>query len=73
MISVGLAGQEASWLASLLSICGKNFNVVIFLDAVNIINVKLWIIVVLIELYPFIPLSVTLIIFQGHSLSLIHI
>ena len=31
------------------------------------INVKLCMMVVLIELYPLIPLSVTLIAFQGHS------
>ena len=31
----------------------------------NIINFKLCMMVVLIELYPFIPLSVTLIVFQG--------
>ena len=64
MISVRRAGQPASRLSA----CGKNFNVAIFLDAVNVINVKLCLVVVLIELYPFIiPLSVTLFVFQGHS------
>ena len=41
--------------------CGKNFNIAIFLDSINMINVKThW-------AYPFMPLSVTLIVFQGHS------
>ena len=31
------------------------------------ISVKLCLIVVPIELYPFIPLSVTLVVFQGHG------
>ena len=31
------------------------------------IHVNPYVMVVLIELYPFIPLSVTLIVFQGHS------
>ena len=33
----------------------------------NVINVKLCMMEVLTELYPFILLSVTLIVFQGHS------
>ena len=45
---------------------GKNFNAVIFVDTMNVIIVKLCMMVVLIELYPFIPLSVTLSIFEGH-------
>ena len=56
MISVRLAG---------LSVCGKNLNVVILSDATNMINVKLSVMVALIGLYPFIPLPVTLIVFQG--------
>ena len=59
MISVRPAGQ--------LSVCGKNFNVAIFLDTISKINGKLCMIVVLIELYPFVTLSVTLIVLQGHS------
>ena len=55
-------------LASLrLSVCGKNCHVAMFADAKNIISVKLCMMVVLIELYPSIPLSVTWIVFQGHS------
>ena len=53
--------------AGRLSGCGKNFNVAIFSDTINIINVKLCMMIVLIELYPFIILSVTLIVFQGHG------
>ena len=63
MINVG----PADWLASRLSLCNKNFNVAIFWDTINMINVKLCIMVVLIELYLFTPLSVTLITVQGHS------
>ena len=46
---------------------GKNFNVTIFSDTTSVVNVKLCTMVLLIELYPFIPLSVTLIVFEGHS------
>ena len=46
---------------------GKEFNVAIFSDIINMINVKIHMMVVLIELYPFIPLSITLTVFQGHS------
>ena len=50
-----------------MSLCGKNFDVAIFLDTINMIDVKLCVMVVLIELYLFIPLSLTLIVFQGQS------
>ena len=50
-----------------MSVSGKNFNIAIFLDTVNMINVKLCMMVVLVELYTFIPLSVTLIVLRGHS------
>ena len=59
MISVRPAGR--------LSVCGKNFNIAIFSDTVSMIKVKVCTIVVLIELYPFVPLSVTFVLFQGHS------
>ena len=46
---------------------GKAFNIVIFfLDIINVINAKLRILALLSASYLFIPLSVTLIIFQGH-------
>ena len=57
MISVGLAGLMTAWH-------GESFNVAIFLDTMN---VKLCMLVLLIGLYPLIPLSVTLTVFQGHS------
>ena len=47
MISV----RPASWV---IVWHGKNFNVAIFLDTINVINVKLCLMVLLIELYlPF--------------------
>ena len=60
MISVGLAGQPVDcpvW---------QKFNVAIFFDTIKVINVKLCMLVLLIELYLFIPLSVALTICQGH-------
>ena len=59
VISVRLAGQ--------LSVCGKNLNIASFSEAINMVNVKLSMMVVLTELYPFISLSVTLIVFLCHS------
>ena len=53
--------------ASQLSVCGKNLNIAIFSDTMNMINVKPWMVVILIELYPFTSPTVTVIIFQGHS------
>ena len=52
MISVRLAGWPIVY--------GKNFIIAIFSDTVNVMNVRLCMMVVL---YPFIPLSVTLIVF----------
>ena len=52
-----------------MSICGKNFDIVFFSDTITMINVKLWITVVPTELYPFIPLSVTLTVFQVTAVS----
>ena len=52
-----------------MSICGKNFNIAMFSDTVNVINVELYMMVVLVELYNyiFLPFSVTLVVFEGHS------
>ena len=44
----------------------KNLNAGVFSDSVNVIAVKLCMIVLLIERYLFISLSVTLTIFQVH-------
>ena len=46
---------------------GKILNFEIFSDSINMVNVTLCVMVALIVLYPFISLSVTLIVFQGHS------
>ena len=46
---------------------GKNVKVAIFLDTIHMMNVQLCMIVLLSELYTFIPLTVTLNIFQSHS------
>ena len=37
-----------SWLAGGLSVCGKHFNVAIFLDTINTTNVEVCVMVVLI-------------------------
>ena len=44
-----------------------NFNIGIYSDTLTVINVKLCMMVLLIELYLYMPLSVTITIFQGHS------
>ena len=44
-----------------------NYYIAIYSDTINMIDVKLCMMVLLIELYLFIPLSMTLTIFQGHS------
>ena len=60
MISV----EQASWKIVRMA---KTFIVAIFLDTVNVINVKLFMMILLIELDLFIALSVTFVVFQGHS------
>ena len=60
MSSVSPAGRVSAF--------GKNFNIVIFSNTINMITVKVCMMVVLIELYLLIPLSLTLIIFQGHNI-----
>ena len=44
----------------------ENVNIGIYSDTINVINVKLCTMVLLVKLYLFILLSVTLTIFQGH-------
>ena len=51
-------------MAGQVSICGKNFDIAIFSNTINIINVKLCMMVVLIKLYLFMSLSATLIVFR---------
>ena len=68
MISVWPAGQVIIW-------CGKNFDVVVvfFSDTLNVIDVKLCMMVLLIELYLFVPLSLGFFlvlvspVLQGHN------
>ena len=64
MISIRLTGHLATWPSVWH---GKNFNIAIFLEALSVIEVKLCMVVELIEFYSFIPWSVTSITFQGHS------
>ena len=45
----------------------EKFNIGIYSDTTKVINVKLCMMVLLIELYLFIHLSLILTIFQGHS------
>ena len=45
---------------------GKHFNFAIFSDSINVINVK-HCMMIPIELYTFIPLSVTLNVFQSYK------
>ena len=45
----------------------ENFNIRIYSDTINVINVKLCVMVLLVELHLFIPLSVTLTILYSHS------
>ena len=46
----------------------KTFSIRIYTATINVISVKFCMMVLLIELYLFILLSVTLTIFQGHSI-----
>ena len=45
----------------------ENLNIWIFSDNINVINVRLRMVVLLIEFYLFIPLSLTMAIVQGQS------
>ena len=45
----------------------QNFSTGILSDTINVINVKLCVMVLLVELHLFIPLSVTLTILYSHS------
>ena len=62
MINVGPASRLGNCPAT-----QKSFNVAIFSKTINVINVKLCMMVLFIELYLLIQLSVTLSVFQGHS------
>ena len=45
----------------------ENFSIGIYSNNINLINVKLCVMLLLIDLYLYISLSVTLTIFRGHS------
>ena len=45
----------------------ENINIGVYTDTINVINVKLCMVVVFIEPYLFITLSLTLTIFHGNS------
>ena len=59
MINMFVVGQVSGLV--------KKFNIWISSDTMNVINAKLCVVVPLIELYLFVPLSLTLTIFHGHS------
>ena len=65
MKNVSLCNDQSS-AGQMIVQHGKNCNVAIFFNTVNVINVKLCM-VLLIELYLFIPFSAILTIFQVHS------
>ena len=44
----------------------ENFNIGTCSDTINVLNVTLYVVVLLIELYLFIPLTVILIVSEGH-------
>ena len=50
-----------------VSLLVENFNIGIYSDIIRVINVKICAMVLLADHYLFIPLSITLITFQGHS------
>ena len=58
-----LASQSSGWVTKHV----EKFNVLIFSDTINVMNVKLCMMVLLTELNLFISPSVTLTIFQDHS------
>ena len=64
MINVGLTGGPAGHLSGRAQ---KNFNIAVFSDTIIVINVQVCMMVLLTELYLFIPLSVTLTVFQGRT------
>ena len=60
------------WPASQLIVqCGKNLNATNFFDLINVTNVRLCMMILLIELYLFKPLSETLTILQGRSKTIL--
>ena len=60
-------GGSLHVLVSQMSGLVENYNIRMFSDTINVINFKLRMMVLYIELYLFITLCVTLTIFQGNS------
>ena len=50
-----------------VSDCVENFDVPFFWVTIDVVDLKLYLVVVLVELYLFMSLSVTLAICEGHS------
>ena len=69
MCNVGVYSREMINMFFVSQVSGlvENLNIAIYSDNINVINIKLCMMVLLTELYLFIPLSVTLTIFQGHN------
>ena len=69
LCDTGMCARERINMFFVCQVSGlvKTFNIGIYFDTMNVINVKLGMMVLLIELYLFIPLSVTLTIIHGHS------
>ena len=67
--ATGVFSREIISILSLVMYPGlfKTFSFRIYSDTITVINVKLCMMVLLIELYLFGPLSMTVTIFQGHS------
>ena len=64
-----MCSREIIYMLLISQVSGlvKYFNIGIYSDTMYVINVEVCMMVLLIELYLFIPLSVTLTIFQGHN------
>ena len=58
--------NDQCWAGQVIVRRCKDFHVAILSDTISVINVKLCMMVPLIELYLFIPLSLTLTMFRGH-------
>ena len=65
----GVCSREIIYMFLVSQVSGfvENFNIEIFSDTINVINVKLCMMVLHVELYLLITLSVTLTSLQGHS------
>ena len=69
LCDTGVCSREIIYMFLVFQVSGlvQIFNVGIFADIINVINLKFCMLVLHIELYLFITLSVTFTWFQGHS------